>query len=162
MMMLFCLFLSLNIFRIQVRQFRDSLLFSSVQCCFMSTETLRTVRDGEPRKATSTFTQLLSLVQCCFMSTETTKTVRDGDSRKATSTFTQLLSLVQCCFMSTETTKTVRDGEPGWPPRLSHSSCALCLSLSTVFKFSVALRPQRPYGLLGTGSPGWPPRLSHT
>ena len=28
--------------------------------------------------------------------------------------------------------------------------------------FSVALRPQRPYGLLGTGSPGRSPRLSHS
>ena len=28
--------------------------------------------------------------------------------------------------------------------------------------FSVALRPQRPYGLLGTGSPGRPPRRSHS
>ena len=27
--------------------------------CFTSTETIRTIRDGEPRKATSTFTQLL-------------------------------------------------------------------------------------------------------
>ena len=32
----------------------------SVQCCFPSTETIRTIRDGEPRTATSTFTQLLS------------------------------------------------------------------------------------------------------
>ena len=29
-------------------------------CCFTSTETIRTIRDGEPRTATSTFTQLLS------------------------------------------------------------------------------------------------------
>ena len=29
-----------------------------VQCCFTSTETIRTTRDGEPR--TATFTQLLS------------------------------------------------------------------------------------------------------
>ena len=29
-------------------------------CCFTSTETIRTVRDGEPRTITSTFTQLLS------------------------------------------------------------------------------------------------------
>ena len=29
----------------------------------------------------------------------------------------------------------------------------------TEFKFSVALRPRRPLGLLGTGSPGRPPRL---
>ena len=29
------------------------------------------------------------------------------------------------------------------------------------FPFTVASRPQKPSGLLGTGSPGWPPRLSH-
>ena len=31
-----------------------------VQCFFTSTETTRTISDGEPRTATSTFTQLLS------------------------------------------------------------------------------------------------------
>ena len=31
-----------------------------VQCYFTSTETIRTIRDGEPRTATSTFTQLLN------------------------------------------------------------------------------------------------------
>ena len=31
-----------------------------IQCCFTSTETMRLVRDGEPRAATSTITQLLS------------------------------------------------------------------------------------------------------
>ena len=45
-----------------------------------STETIRTIRDGEPRTSTSTFTQLLSslgylyistLVEYCFASTET-------------------------------------------------------------------------------------------
>ena len=30
------------------------------KCCFTSTETIRTTRDGEPRTATSTFTQLRS------------------------------------------------------------------------------------------------------
>ena len=34
--------------------------FSSVQCCFTSTETVRTVRVGELRTPTSTFTQLLN------------------------------------------------------------------------------------------------------
>ena len=28
--------------------------------------------------------------------------------------------------------------------------------------FSVVIRPQKPYGVLGTGSPGRPPRLSHS
>ena len=48
----------------------------SVQCCFTSTETIRLIRDGEPRTATSSFTGLLSFgvwcsVQCCLTSTET-------------------------------------------------------------------------------------------
>ena len=30
------------------------------QCCFTSIETIRLIRDGEPRTATSNFTQLLS------------------------------------------------------------------------------------------------------
>ena len=33
--------------------------FSSDQCCFTAAETTRTIRDKEPRSATSTFTQLL-------------------------------------------------------------------------------------------------------
>ena len=69
-----------------------------VHCCFTPTETKRTIRDREPRTATSTFTQLLSFdwpqvqVQCCFTSTETKRTIRDREPRTATSTFTQLLS----------------------------------------------------------------------
>ena len=67
--------------------FRDKL----VECCFTVTETIGLIRDGEPRTATSTFTQLLSsvmmmmfvelnvlgrrltykLVECCFTATET-------------------------------------------------------------------------------------------
>ena len=39
---------------------RDSSEKATVQCCFTSTETIRTIRDGEPRTATSTFTQLLT------------------------------------------------------------------------------------------------------
>ena len=63
-----------------------------VRCCFTSTETIRTIRIGEPRTSTSTFTQLLiSDCQCSFTSTET---IRDGEPRTATSTFTQLLSSV--------------------------------------------------------------------
>ena len=54
----------------------------SVQCCFTSTETVRTIRDGEPRTATWIFTQLLGsallLLSWCFTSTETVWLIRDG------------------------------------------------------------------------------------
>ena len=55
-------------------------LLGQFQYCFTSTETVRTIWDGEPRTATSTFTRLLSsdtppdlllLLKCCFTSTET-------------------------------------------------------------------------------------------
>ena len=48
---------------------RGLLLLSSVllQCCFASTETVRTIMDGESRTATSTFTQLLSSVLLCVV-----------------------------------------------------------------------------------------------
>ena len=35
-----------------------------IQCCFTSTETVWAIRDGEPRTATPTFTQLLSSELC--------------------------------------------------------------------------------------------------
>ena len=50
---------------------------------------------------------------------------------------------VQCCFTSTVTVRSVRDGEP----RASTSAFTQLLEC-----FRVALRPQRPYGLLGTGT----------
>ena len=62
-----------------------------VQCCFTSTETIRAVRDEEPKTATSTFTQLLSSdkqgfsFQYCFTSTETIRLIRNEEP---TSTFT--------------------------------------------------------------------------
>ena len=57
-----------------------------------STDTIRTVRDGEPRTAISTFTQLLSSeMQFKVTSTETILTIRDGERRTAISTFTKLL-----------------------------------------------------------------------
>ena len=73
-----------------------------VQCCFTSTETIRTFRDWEPRRSTSIFTQLLSseylkLVHrsALLKSTETVRTFRDGEPRTSPSTFTQLQSSEQ-------------------------------------------------------------------
>ena len=65
---------------------------------------------------------------------------------------------VQCCFTSTETIlRTIWDREP----RTATSIFTQFLS-SEILQFNVALRPQRPYGPLGTRSPGRPPRLSHS
>ena len=59
------------------------------QCCFTSTETICTFRDGEPMTATSTFIQLLNLgifKRLKFIKKKTTCRC----SRTATSTFIQL------------------------------------------------------------------------
>ena len=90
----------------------------------MSTETVRTIRDGEPRTSASFFTQLPSSNICgCFavswyfLSTEAIKLIRDGEPRTSTSTFTQLMSSEMCgsfsvslCFTSTETARLIREG----------------------------------------------------
>ena len=50
--------------------------------CFISTETIKLMKDGEPRKATSTLTQLLGSKYkktWCLMSTETIQLIRDGE-----------------------------------------------------------------------------------
>ena len=106
--------------------------FFFLKCCVTSTETIRTVRDGEPRTATSTFIQLLSSVrvgiQCCFTSTETLWTIRDGEPGTATSTFTQLSSsqdarLQMLLYVHREQKiESLATESPGRPPRLSHSS----------------------------------------
>ena len=63
----------------------------------------------------------------------------------------------QCGITSTETARTLRDGEP----TTAISTFTQLLS-SDKGRFSVALRPQKPSGLLGTGSPWRTPRLSNS
>ena len=43
-----------------------------VQCCFTSTQTVRTILDGEEGA-------IIYQVQCCFTSTQTIRTIRDGE-----------------------------------------------------------------------------------
>ena len=83
-----------------------------IQCCFTSTETIRTIRDGEIRTATSTSTQLLSSL--CFYCSVLLYVHREHtdyerrELRTATSTFTQLLSsecMVCSPFKETQITK---------------------------------------------------------
>ena len=52
-----------------------------VQHCFTSIETIRTVRDGEPWMATSTFTQLLSSDQLCIQHNNNNDDGHNGDIR---------------------------------------------------------------------------------
>ena len=99
------------------------------RCWKRSTETIRTLRDGEPsRTATSTSTQLLSSDQSklksCFTSTETLGLLGTGaqDVHLDFHTPSELSDqpCVQCCFTFAETVLwTIRDGEesPGCPPR---------------------------------------------
>ena len=61
---------------LSVNQVKKSVQFlSKFSVCFTSTETIRTIRDGEPRTSTSTFTQFLSSVTetalCRALVTET-------------------------------------------------------------------------------------------
>ena len=106
---------------------------------------IRTIRDGEPRSATSIFSQLQSydstFNQCFLTSTETVRTFRDGEPRSATSIFTQLQSydntFNQCFLTSTETVSTFRDGE-------LRSAISIFSQLLIFSQFNVSLRPQRP------------------
>ena len=54
----------------------------------------------------------------------------------------------QCCFTSLETIRLIGDGEP------RTATSTLAQLLNSEFKFNVALRPQRTYGLFcGDGEP---------
>ena len=55
----------------------------------------------------------------------------------------------------------LQEGVVAFAPVLPSRDATLLLHLWFKLEFSVALHPQRPYGLLGTGSPGWQPLLSH-
>ena len=100
---------------------------SSVQSCSTSTETVRTVRDGEPRTATSTFTTQL-------LSSETIKApgiVWGAERQRQTDKQT-----------NRGHRQTQRQGHRDvckFPVR-----CSLTLSLSPPVQFSVVLRPQKP------------------
>ena len=85
------------------------------KCCFTSTETIRTIRDVEPRTATSTFTQLLSSAIVGGNTTLCTATT-ESDNRKSPSSSSMLLYVHR-------DHKNYKLGtvSPGRPPRLSHN-----------------------------------------
>ena len=93
-----------------------------VQRCFTSTEIIRTIRDGEPRAASSTFTQLLSFAWASASSMllyvhgghkdYQGRGAQDGHLDFHTVLSSEVVLFVQCCFTFTETIRTIRDGEP--------------------------------------------------
>ena len=90
------------------------LTVSWFQCCFPSTETVRTIRGGEPRTSTSTFTQLLSSVVSVFSVAlrpqRSYGLLGAQDVHLDFHTAPELCRVcVQCCFTSTETVGTIRD-----------------------------------------------------
>ena len=86
--------------------------YVQVQCCFTFTETIRTIRDGEPRTATWTFTQLLF-------------------SDPVPEQFNAALR-------PQRPYRRLGTGSPGRPPPLSHSSLTLwSLIFWSMFIFSV-------------------------
>ena len=95
--------------------FTQLLISFQVQCCFTSTETTRTVRDGEPRTSTSTLTQLL--------------------------TFDYVTAFVLALIAFTEKTSGLL-GTSGLPR--TATSIFSQLRSSDYFRFSVALRPSKP------------------
>ena len=108
------------------------------QCCFTSTETIQTIRDGS-QGSTSSFTQLLvSVGQFLFFSV----VLRPQRPYRLLGTEPRVhllfhtapglcrpVFIFQCCFTSTDTTRTIRDGLPRTSPRHSHSSCVSCALL---------------------------------
>ena len=98
--------------RLQMQEYFRELPHVQIQCCFTSTENIRTIRDREIRTATSTFTLLLSS-ECfyCSMFLYVQRDHTDSESRElrtTTSTFTQLLTsdcIVCSPFTETQITK---------------------------------------------------------
>ena len=76
------IFIIVEVFKCAVWQARrrGPMLVSSSALLYVCRDR-STIRDGEPRTTTSTFTQLLTsdqwLVQCCFTSKEAVSTIRD-------------------------------------------------------------------------------------
>ena len=153
--------------------FSSSFLPSAVQfqCCFTSTDTVRTVRgrgaqDGHLHFHTAPDLwnhglQVLDGCSLCVIPASVFNVLmwQSWCERRKIATDNKVFWIWRYkfnihSFTSTETVlRTIRDGEP----RTSTSTFTQLLSSES--GFSVALRPQRLFGLSGTGSPGRPPRL---
>ena len=121
-----------------------------LQCCFTSTET---IREGDHRSPTSSFTQLQGSVlplQCCFTFTEI---IRKGDHRSLILSHSSR-ALSSNFSVDLRPQKPLGKGTTGHLPLLSHSSRVLsshqCCFTST-----------ETVGTVRDWSPGHRPLLSH-
>ena len=127
-----------------------------LQCCFTSTET---IREGDHRSLTSSFTQLLGSIlplECCFTSTETVGTIRDWSPGHLpllshNSGLGPVFSL-QCCFTSTET---IWEGD-----RRSLTSSFTQL-LGSILPLECCFTSTETVGTVRDWSPGHLPLFSH-
>ena len=90
-----------------------------VHCCFMSIETIRTIRDGEPRLPPWLSHSPWALVVPCSLLLYVHRDHKDYQGWGAQDCHLDFHTapelwwfLVHCCFMSIETIRTIRDGEP--------------------------------------------------
>ena len=105
-----------------------------VQHCLMSTETVQTVRDGEPRTSTSTFTHLQSSDPQWFsvaLLVQSVRTIGDEEPRTATSTSTQLLSSDRMIYNNYNTNMSVKSliTSKTSNKTIGVNFCLVCMSL---------------------------------
>ena len=113
--------------------------WSTVHCCFTSTETVRLIRTESPgrtpRLSHSSWT-LRQIIIRCFLYKPTHVAYASTNRTQIVWIETELFLFFFLCFL--------HGGK--------RASC-LRACFHAMFEFNVALRPQRPYGLLETGRP---------
>ena len=158
----------------------------NLSCCFTSTETIRLLGDGSPGWPPRLSHSSLVLFIYIY-NTHILKASTDWLTNKRHPLYSGYSNCRICRWLSEGGRWSPRDSRDAWGFRTSDPSCRRAIAGGTVAPvwqsppasparrtddlggtgkrstFNVALRPQRPYGLLGTGSLlGRPPRLSHS
>ena len=106
-------------------------LLPNIQCCFTSTETVRTIRDGEPRTSASTFTQLLSFgLLCASVLIYVCQRTSGPPAHSLSCGLLAKSIMLLYCFTSTVTVfRTIRDGEPRTATStFIHAAPELCMA----------------------------------
>ena len=98
-----------------------------VQCCFTSTETVRTIRDREPRWTLGLLEGKCS--SCVTLRLQKPYGLLGTGSPGGRWGCEEASVRIQCCFTSTETVRTIRDREPRWTLGLLEGKCSYSVLL---------------------------------